>query len=88
MHKINYFFENEEKLSEEIKEKLNINDSRYPVDKLYLGEIIFIDNKDSYERSPGYGYIDGYQADDENPEYENVKFENIEIKKLEKIRKN
>tara|TARA_Y100000816_G_C25954509_1_gene498024 strand:+ start:248 stop:895 length:648 start_codon:yes stop_codon:yes gene_type:complete len=74
---------NKEQLSHEIKEMLNINDFKYPVDVKFSGEITFVDNIDSYEKSPED--IPGYAADDTEPQFQEVKFKNIEIKKLEKI---
>jgi hypothetical protein len=63
---------------------LNINDLKYPVDVKYSGEIAFVDNIDSYEKSPEY--IPGYAAEDTEPQFQEVKFKNIEIKELEKNR--
>lgn len=74
---------NEQQLSKEIKKMLNINDFKYPVDIKYSGKIAFVDNIDSYERSPEY--IPGYMADDTEANFQEVKFKNIKIKKIEKI---
>ncbi len=66
-------------LISEIKEKLH--GTNVLVDLKYNGDIVFVKNRNTYVKSPEY--IPGYDAEDDEPNFQLIYPKNFKLKKLE-----
>ena len=78
--KVNNITESEaDLLISEIKEKLH--GTNVLVDLKYNGDIVFVKNRNTYVKSPEY--IPGYDAEDDEPNFQLIYPKNFKLKKLE-----